>query len=175
MKKLNIILLSLLSALSVQAATYSTNLAGTNAGYGATTGLIITNQLGGGFVINSITIANSGSSNGVYRFYDSPNPGWILWTNSPGGVTNVIQYSSNQVQTVTNFYGVVQTTTNTVLISLAQTNAAIAYNRPDLVTLAVSNGVTTTYTPPTPLIAGRGIAVTNSGTGTITLNYSTLP
>ena len=161
-KKLLTSLFALLTAFAVSAATYTTNLTGHG-----TNLIIITN----GIQINSITFANSSGATLSAAVYDSKYTS-LKWTNTP--YTNLTSYTTNYVTTFTNFSGVIQTNTNSVLWTYSNAVAAATNDFRALTTVAVSNAVTYVWTPSTLMVAGFGLVVTNSTNVSLTVNYSTV-
>jgi len=159
------ILFSLLLGVGLvaNAATLSTNLSA-----------VSTNSLiASGVLITEITVANSGAAGVTLGFFDN-NLASTVWTNS--AYTNRLSYITNLVTSFTNFSGVIQTNTNSVIYTIDQAYAAATNNRTKFLTLTVSNGQTYVYTPTDVLVAGLGLTITNTMTnGTLTVKYSTLP
>ena len=161
MKKQILILLLALASVASQAATLSyTSGSGSN-------NVVITNPV----LIRSITYANTSGNTVTNRTYDS-NTNSLTWTNAP--VSYVTQYVSNKVDTITNFSGVVQSTTNSYIFSVSATTGGSTNNFTLLTTQTLLTGTTVVFTPPSTLILNKGLMVTNGSALSITVDYSTI-
>lgn len=129
--------------------------------------VVITNQS----LIRSITVANGTGGNVTNRWYDSGTNS-LTWTNAP--VSYFTQFVSNKVDTITNFAGVVQLTTNTYLFTVSQTTGGSTNSFPLLTTYIVAANTTATWTPSSTLILNKGLMVTNNAAVTLSIDYSTV-
>lgn len=100
--------------------------------------------------IQQVTIANSAASALSVSLYDSPNTNK---TYVRSAYTNTLSYVTNMVTVITNFSGVLQTNTNSVLYTYNSVAAQATNNYRLLVTLTVPASETITWTP----AGGQGI------------------
>lgn len=125
-----------------------------------------------GVRIASIQISNDDASAAVFRFIDAPSTSSIK-TNA--AYTAAVSYSTNQSEVFTNFLGVIQTNTTTVIYNGTQTiaeNTEFPYST--LFTVTVPAGTTVTYNfTSSPLRSGLGVLVTNDSitAGSVVTTY----
>jgi hypothetical protein len=107
----------------------------------------------------------------------------ILYDNDSASSTNrarpayqaVTQYSTNVVMTFTNFAGVVQSSTNTVLATVTSTVAATTNEARRVYQVVVPGNSTVTIAPTTPLGTTYGFQIRTVGTALYNASYNTLP
>jgi hypothetical protein len=132
-------------------------------------GLKGTNTVSGPVKIVSVNIT-ADTTNQSILILDSPGT-WT--TNYEGSYTSYTQYATNQPSSWTNFFGNVNTVTNTVLQTNWSTTAAITNVYPTKFTgAAVSN--TTSFFNNVNVVALNGLLVTNpatSGNITVVITY----
>lgn len=164
-KKLFAVLgLAAIVALNVQAAqlTATYNLAATN-------NIIATN----GIAIHKITIANTGTNALFIKFFDSPNAN--LTYSSATGYTNYVNQEVTWEQVFTNYTGVVETNTITVVTNVPNVSPGFTNSYPVILALTVPTNTTTVWTPALYKYAFQGLTTTNITCGassTVTIDYS---
>lgn len=157
-KKIGLLALSLFCAIQVSNAA----LVSTNAPIG--TNLVLTG-LG---QIASITFYSTNTSAVNVSLIDSP-VAKATYTNAQ--YVSYSQVSTNQTTTYTNFFGNVETWTNTVLLTIATTNSSISNAYPRLGVWVVQSNVQQQIYFPVNQQFVRGILVTNDGPVNVTIQY----
>ena len=161
MKKLLFSLLFVALATIGNAATYSYS-----SGSGSNN-VVFTNAT----LIRSITVANGTGGNVTNRWYDAGTNS-LTWTNASISYSTV--FVSNKVDTITNFAGVVQLTTNTYQFTVSASSGGSTNSFPLITTYIVAANTTATWEPSSTLILNRGLMVTNNAAVTLSVDYSTI-
>jgi hypothetical protein len=171
MKKLFslIAMIALVMSVSVNAATSSV-VFGASGSTDLVDGLVDSNT-----TINSVTMANASGSAITVSIYNAPVasdeaadlsyviPSFTAWT----------RYSTNIVESYTNFFGVVQSRTNTVQYMAENTFGPYTNSYSAVNTFEVPANTTLTWTPTTAVIMDIGTVVQVSATNlTATVNYN---
>ena len=170
MKKFILSLVGVLAVVTAQAYTVSiqvqpNTLTNLFASYGGPTN--------GAFVLTSVIIT-ANNTNSTVAFVDTPNGSY---TNYTAAYTNRISYATNYVTTWTNFYGVVQSTTNVSLIDVNQTVGALTNTYPTVLSAGAAAGTSTTLSG--RYVFQNGVFLTNTsaagypGLPTITATFTT--
>lgn len=131
----------------------------------------ITSLLQGPKRIDSIDVLNSHPSDAVsVYFYDAPTN---ILTYIVASYTGLATRTTNVVRSITNYFGVVRTETNSVHFNYLTTVAAQTNTYPLLKAFtSLAAGASTNWTPTGGRFLGYGLAATNSATNTvITVNY----
>ena len=118
--------------------------------------------------VKNIILQPAAGNAGSCMFYDTSYPS--------NGYTNaayigVSRYATNYVTTWTNYYGVVNSTTNVALYTLTNTVAQVTSTFPPLLSLATATNTSTEFQNMNTTFV-RGIGVTNTSSGTITLTIT---
>lgn len=126
--------------------------------------------LSAGAGIYKLTIT-AGATNVALALFDAPSTA-LTWTSTT--YTNRASYVTNLVSTTVDLYGVTNSVTNAVLYTYttAVTGAATAYST--IGKYAVAANTTVEIIPVNPIIATRGLLVTNSTACDVTISYSPL-
>lgn len=90
--------------------------------------------------------------------------------------TNVPTALNPYLMIYTNFQGIIETNTNSFIMTVAGVSAAATNNLPVIVHLSIPAASTVTYSPALAITAWRGITITNSNVTNIstTILYTTL-
>jgi hypothetical protein len=160
------IILSLLSlAVAVNASTYSTNILTAN-------NTFIPTPAGNYGIVNYVLLSSTSTNAGSVVFYDSNTTNSFRVTAAYTGITT---YATNLVVGWTNYYGVTNLTTvsNLTLVDVANTTAAATNSLPATLSLSTAANTTTAFQGMNAVFT-RGILVTNTsaGTVTVTVGYS---
>lgn len=158
------LLFAALTALSVNAVTSVTTITSSAT---TTNALLPTAQL----YVSQITVANATAVTNTLAFYDAPT-NVLAWTRA--AYTNTVTFSTNIVQTFTNFSGVTQSVTNAAVYTVSNPVAAATSNYKSLTTIVVGPGSTVTYTPVNGLLTSFGLAATSLTNATVTVEYSNI-
>lgn len=158
---------AMLAAVALVATSFSSHAAEasaspTQASYNL---LIGTNAL----QLQSITVANASSAIMTAYIYDSPNTNT---TYVRSAYTNTLSYTTNLVTTFTNFSGVIQTNTNTVLYTYTSVAPQATNSYRVLNTFTVPAGESLVWTPSPGIYANFGLSAYASTNGTITVQYN---
>ena len=120
--------------------------------------------------LTSISIANQDAASATFKFFDS-NLASAHYTNAAYDLNT--QYVASVITTFTNFSGVVQTHTNSMLIS---TNLTIAENEAAgyrvLSTITAAASTTTLISFADPVFVNLGLFMTNTATTNATVNIT---
>lgn len=121
-----------------------------------------------GAIITAVRVSGVAGSVG-FGVFDFQNTS-LQYTN--GNFTNYVQSSITCSNYYTNYVGVLETNTYPCLTNTA-TLVAAATNLPNLVVYIVGSTNTTISagSTDTPFVAYKGITVTNSGAGTLSIDY----
>jgi len=167
-KKL-IVSVGLVTLFVASASAYSTS---TQIQVGALTNLFSAGPVtNGSFVVNQI-ILTANSTNSTIQLVDTPN-GALTYTQA--AYTNRISYATNYITLWTNYYGVVQSTTNLAYVDFTNNIVpAVTNNYPVVANLGAAAG-TSTVISGAKYVFQYGIWATNTGSGlpTLTINYNT--
>lgn len=162
MKKMIVLALAAASLLTAQAASVSYSLL---AGTATNTAVI------GSAALTRLTWANGGTA-GAITLIDAAT---TAQTVTIGNYTNYTTTTTNSVATVTtNAQGVLQTNSYNIAYTSVtiKTNGTVAL--PRLVSLTAAANETVVFEPTFPVFFTRGILVTNSQAGDITIDYMTV-
>jgi hypothetical protein len=119
--------------------------------------------------VQQILFSNSAAAAVTLTFYDAPTN---VLTYVVGAYTNNVYSLASTVSTYTNLSGVVNSTTNTMLVSTLTPVTASTNNYRTLLVQTVPASSTVTFTPPISLPVGFGLAVTPSATNVaVTVTY----
>lgn len=116
----------------------------------------------GSLKLTGLTVSSSALTS--FNIIDSPT-NWLAYTNST--YTYIQTYGTNYVTTWTNYYGVVNSTTNPAIYDVTNTMAATVNLFPTRISGVVSNS-TVNYTPLNYYFV-NGAWFTNSGAANITV------
>jgi hypothetical protein len=165
MKKLTYLIAGMLTVatISSSAVTISSTLA-----IGTMTNLL--SVYNGSAKVIQIAVTASTSTNAAVMLYDCPSN--ILTYINPA-YTNTISYGTNYISSWTNFYGVVQSWTNTALYDVTNNLVLSTTNSYPARLSAATLANTTTYYNNQNYYFNQGVWATNTGPGvvTVTLTY----
>ena len=162
MKKLLSIATGLLFGLTLQAATFTTNLSTSNGG-----AILFTN----GATINRVTVVNATTTNDFVALYDANWP-TLLWTNSTL-ITNTLTYVTNVTQIFTNFTGVLTTNVySNQVVTIGLTNGPTTNSFSLIAVTGAGATNTTIFAPLNPYAITYGVVATNKTPVTITIDYN---
>lgn len=127
----------------------------------------------GAFVLTSVIIT-ANNTNSTVAFIDTPTGALTV---SQAAYTNSISYATNYITLWTNFYGVVQSTTNIALVDVTNIVSTATYTYPTVLSAGAAAGTSTTLSG--RYVFQNGVFVTNTaaagypGLPTITATFTT--
>jgi hypothetical protein len=161
MKRFIITSLAILGAVSLQAASITVAVPANTAVN------VLGNQFSGSAKVKSVAITSAGASS--VTAYDSITN---VWTYTTPAFTNTISYATNSVVTWTNYYGVISSWTNIVLVDVTNNVVASATNTyPARFSLSCLANTTTAISP-TSYVFENGLWVTNTTASAASLTVS---
>lgn len=123
-----------------------------------------------GVRINQIVFANAATNAVTLTFTDAPTN---VLTYIVGAYTNSVISTPSTVTTFTNYYGVVQSSTNVTYTVTATAVAQSTNNYRTVLTQLVPASSTVTFTPPNGVYVGFGLAAATTATNVVaTINYT---
>ena len=126
----------------------------------------------GSVLVKQIVVAATVATNASLLFIDTPTNSLVL--SSTVAYTNILSYATNNINTWTNFYGVVSSTTNIALIDIKQSIPGYTNNYPQRLSLIVPASTTVAYQG-VNYYFDQGIWVTNTstspGVAAVTITY----
>lgn len=159
-------ILSLIALVALTFNIQAVSVTATVAGNGKTN--ILALMPSGAAKVTSITLGNQGAAVQTLSFYDSPD-GVYFYTNA--AYNTISSYPSNYTVLYTNYFGVVNGITNTMLVDVTNTVAASTNLWPiRAITVLPASATTTMY--PVNYLFDYGMWVTNSGANAVNITIN---
>lgn len=158
-------LTTVLATLAFSAATFATTVTYNPTSVGITS--VVSSDVG---AITSIQFVNNATNVVTVGLFNAPTN---VLTYVIGAYTNSVITTGTTITTFTNYYGIVQHSTNSTMTTAAGPVAQTTNNYPKMLTYAIPAS-TTVNLPLTPgMVFLSGLAATNSATNIVlTINYA---